>query len=270
MTDPVRIFVGTPANNEDLECQAVLDYSLRTHTTSELDINWMMLSRNPASFWYANGASKQGWQTNWRVPGVKWATPFSPLRWGIHAACNYEGKAIYMDCDMIALADIAELWNQPIPDGKALLMAHDSASCVMLIDCARMRKVIPPDEIPKLKASHTYYRELRSRVAQNAGIFADFWNFRDGKEGRTMASVPITDPRVKIFHYTWIPTQPNHKYARERLKRERRSHWHPGPDEKHPRPEVNALFDKYYNEAILAGRGPEFFRQPREFGDYGR
>lgn len=273
MTDPVRIFVGTPANNEDLECQAVLDYTLRYHTDENIEIHWMMLSRDPASPWYANGTEKKGWQTHWGPDGKgggKWATPFSPLRWGIHAACNYSGKAIYMDCDMIALADIGELWDQKIPDDKALLMSHDGASCVMLLDCDRMRKIVPEKDMPTLKASHEFYRHLRGKVAAQAGVFKDFWNFRDGKDGRTMANVPFTDPRIKIFHYTHIPTQPNHKFARERLKREGKQHWHPGPDVAHSRPEVTELFERMFKAACDSGRGPETFRVDPVFGNYGK
>jgi hypothetical protein len=115
MTDRVRIFVGTPANNEDLECQTVLDHSLRKHASLPLDITWMMLSRDRISFWYSDSRTRRGWNTQ------TWATPFSAPRWGNPAARGFQGRAIYMDSDMIVMADIAELWTQPIPPRKALL-----------------------------------------------------------------------------------------------------------------------------------------------------
>lgn len=253
----IRIFVGTPASNEDLECQTAFEWSLRKHhPQDDIELHWMMLSRDPASPWYSNPPN-EGWNTK------GWATPFSPLRWGIPAACNYQGRAIYCDCDQIFLADVAELWSQPIPDGKALLMAPDGASCVMLMDCERMQKVLPP--IDRLKREQGLYRQVRGTVAQHSAPFKGDWNCRDGRGHKT-----IFDGDVKLLHYTLIPTQPNHKYARERLAREGKQHWHPGPDQPHPQPEVTKLFDDTFAEACAAGRGPEAFRVQQEFGAYGR
>ena len=190
MSERIRIFVGTPANSEDLECQAVYAWSLKKHhPQDDVDITWMMLSRDPNSFWYSNPQAKpkQGINT------FGWATPFSGMRFMIPAACDFKGKAIYCDSDQMWIADVAELWNQPIPDGK-----------------------------------------------------------------------------VKLIHYTHIPTQPNHPHARKRLSSENKSHWYNGTDEKHPMPEITELFDRMLAEAIAAGQGPETFRVPVEFGDYGR
>lgn len=255
----IRIFVGTPANSEDLECQAVLEFSLRKHATQPLDITWMMLSRDPQSFWYSNPKTRKGWNTQ------SWATPFSALRWGIPAACNYEGRAIYMDSDMIALADISELWSQPIPGGKALLAKGGKTvvSCVMLMDCARMKAVLP--SLAELKGVVGAYRHARGAIAHAAADYAGNWNCRDGEHYPS-----IYNSEVKVLHYTSIPTQPNHRHARARLKAEGKPHWFAGPDLPHPRREVIELFDKTLAEAIAAGRGPETFRVSPEFGEYGR
>ena len=48
-----------------------------------------------------------------------------------------------MDLDMIAKADIAELWNTDIPDGYAMV-SKPEAICVTLYDNAKMKKVLPP------------------------------------------------------------------------------------------------------------------------------
>jgi hypothetical protein len=258
MTDPVRIFVGTPANNEDLECQAVLDFSLRRHASLPLDITWLMVSRDPTSFWYSDPKTQNGWNTQ------SWATPFSALRWGIPAACGFQGRAIYMDSDMIAMSDIVELWKQQIPPGKALLAKGDAQviSCVMLMDCAALRPKL--QDIDLLRSVSGKYREVCDEVADVAARYTGNWNCRDGEHYAT-----IYDPDVKVLHYSAIPTQPNHHHARTRLAAEGKTHWYPGPDRPHPRPEVQTLFDATLAEAIAAGRGPEHFRVAQEFGDYG-
>lgn len=254
--DPIRIFVGTPPNNEDLECQAVLDWSVRKHLAPgrEVAITWMMLSRDPRSYWYADPPTKGGWNT------ATWATPFSPLRWGIPEFCGFEGRAIYMDSDQFCMTSISELWDQDIPAGKALLMSEDHASCVMLFDCARMRGVY---DYEKLKKETGFYRHVRGTVASASAPFVGNWNCRDGRGCNS-----IHEPHVKIVHYTAIPTQPNHHHARERLKSEGREHWFPGPDVRHGRQDIIDEWEKLFAEAKAAGRGPEFYRQPNEYGDW--
>lgn len=256
----IRVFVGCPANNEDLECQAVLEYSIRKQTDEEVDITWMMLSRDPASFWYSDPVTREGWNTR------TWATPFSALRWGVPAACGYEGRGIYMDSDQIVLADLGELWGQSFPPGKAILakgLPSDMISCVMLFDCMAMRGKLPP--IGDLKSIPGLYREVRRSVKSLAANYSGDWNCRDGENHKS-----IRDPDVKILHYTHIPTQPNHKHARARLAAEGKKHWYPGPDVPHPRREVQEIFDQYLVEAIAAGYGPERYRVSPEFGEYGR
>lgn len=258
----IRVFVGTPANNEDLECQAVLEASLRKHhPADDLSITWMMLSRDPNSFWYSDPQAqpRKGWNTR------SWATPFSAMRWGIPAACNFEGRAIYMDSDMIAMADIGELWNQDFPSGKSVLAkgGQELISCVLLFDCAAVKKHLPP--IDELKSVKGRYREVRRGLLPVAANYRGNWNCRDGERYSS-----IDDPDIKVLHYTQIPTQPNHRHARKRLAAEGKKHWYSGPDLPHPRPEINELFDRLLVEATAAGYPPERYRVSPEFGDYGR
>src|SRR5690349_3684211 len=109
----IRLFIGCSGNNEDLESQAVLEWSIRKNTKRETDITWMQLSRDPASPFYSDGP--HGWQTKF------WTTPFSGFRWAIPELCCWEGQAIYSDSDVIFFADIGELWDQPFRDGKCVI-----------------------------------------------------------------------------------------------------------------------------------------------------
>src|SRR5262245_65743402 len=117
----IRIFVGCSANAEDAEAQAMLEYSLRHYASEPIDITWMMLSRDKDSPWYSSATA--GWNTQ------LWATPFSVFRWAIPHVCKYQGKAIYMDVDMVARADIPQVWHQPIPPGNARLVKGEKTSC---------------------------------------------------------------------------------------------------------------------------------------------
>jgi hypothetical protein len=256
----IRIFVGTSANDEDLEAQAVFEYSLRKHhPADDIDLTWMRLSRDPSSFWYSNPEKNEGWTTK------TWATPFSALRWGIPAACNYQGKAIYTDCDMIVMDDITKLWNQEFQPGKVVIAKGDGITfCTMLMDCGGLQSVLPP--INEIKCVPGRYRDIR-RTMNNPKYVQKFdgnWNCRDGEKYET-----IFDPDVKILHYTTIPTQPTHKHAKARLAAEGRPHWFAGQSRPHPREEVQELFDDMLADATAHGFAVDRYRT-EPFGDYRR
>ena len=84
----IKLFIGTSANYEDRDAELVYEYSLRRNSSSSLEINWMRLSNQRGSFW-----------SNWNTKG--WHTPFSGFRWAVPYLCNFKGRAIYTDVDMI-------------------------------------------------------------------------------------------------------------------------------------------------------------------------
>lgn len=260
----IRIFIGVGGNDEDLEFASVLHYCLEKHASEKLDITWMRLSRDPSSFWYSDPQQKKGWRTD------TWATPFSALRWGIPAACHFEGRAIYLDIDMIPRADIAELWHQPM-NGAAML-SKPEAICVTVYDCARMKKLLPP--IEQIRTVPMFYRQVRQKVCGTSGAIAryrDDWNCLD------MRRVPghgeydsVDDPKIKLLHFTRIPTQPHLRLAQKRLAAEGRRHWFKGERYDHPRTDAQKLFDDTLAAATRAGYALDNYRNPVPFGEYGR
>jgi len=257
----IRIFIGTPANNEDLESQAVLEYSLRKHTSEALDITWMKLSKDPASFWYA-APPAQGWLTR------GWATPFSAFRWGVPAACGFEGRAIYLDVDMIVMDDIAKLWHAPFASGSFVIAKDESTFCCSLFDCERAKKALPP--IERIKREYGLYAHLRRafRTGQVQRFpFGQNWNCLDGERYPN-----IHDPEIKIVHCTNIPTQPQLKYALPRLAAEGGKHWSATKfqPQKHPRKDIIELFDSMLEEAAQHDYTVARYRTDETFGEYHR
>lgn len=246
----IRIFVGCSANNEDLESQAVLEHSLRKHASQDLEIEWMMQSRDPGSFWH-------GWNT------AGWTTPFSGFRWGIPERCNYEGRAIYLDSDMIVADDIAKLWEKPIARGRAVMAkGRDSRFCCTLFDCAAVRPhMYPFQELKKVAGQYRKQRDPINRVTQPFPKDEN-WNCCDGED-----YADLRDPRIKIHHYTAINCQPQLRYALARLEAKGQKHWFAGRHVPHKRPDVEEYFDRALEEAIAAGFRPENYeREP--FGSY--
>jgi hypothetical protein len=260
--EPIRLFVGCSANGEDAEAQAMLEYTLRKHhPANDIELHWMMLSRDPASPWYSEPKKNAGWNTE------LWATPFSVFRWAIPHVCNHEGRAIYCDVDKIFMADIAELWSQVIPPGKAVLWKNDKQSCVMLFDCAAMKGRLPKfEDMRRKRGGYSVYRD---NVRGAAAIFKNNWNCLDGE---TYAS--LADPDIKIIHFTKVETQPHLKWALPRLKAKGQKHWNqwtlnaeqPQP---HRRPDVQPLVDSIWQEAQAAGYTAEKYEAlAPNFGNY--
>lgn len=247
---PIRIFVGTPANNEDLESQAVLEWSIRKHATEPVELTWMKASNDPKSMWH-------GWLMR------AWATPFSGFRWSIPEFCEFKGRAIYLDIDMIVMADIAELWQHQI-EPAFCVAKNPSTFCCSLWDCAAARRFLPP--VKQIKTEFGLYARLRRnfpvggiRTFENGN-----WNCLDGESYRT-----LTDPDLKILHCTAIPTQPQLRHALPRLAAGGGKHWSQHQPKPHPRADVPILFDEMLEEAKANGFPPEKY-EAKPFGKYGR
>lgn len=254
----IRIFIGCAANNDDLESQSVLEWSIRKHTTRPLLFTWCQLSRDPASPWYSDGP--HGWQTQY------WTTPFSGFRWAVPELCGWQGRAIYMDSDIIVLGDIGELWDTPLAAGQVVAAKggnHGQRLCVSLWDCDAAQTALPP--LAKLRDDPHAHRSLMRHFAAHPEMVAPFlggdWNVLD------LEPFDLADPRAKALHYTGIPTQLQLKHALPRLKREGGRHWYSGPAREHPRRDLQKLFDRLLFEAQVNGFGIERYRRA-PFGDY--
>ena len=258
----IRLFVGCSANGEDAEAQALLEYTLRKHhPADDVELTWMMLSRDPSSPWYSNPTKGEGWNTK------GWATPFSAFRWAVPHVCNFQGRAAYCDVDKIFMADIAEVWGQVIQPGKAVLTKDEVHSCFMVFDCERMRSVLPTFD--QLRRVEGMYRSVRKNVGLVSAKFHGNWNCLDGEGYAT-----LTDQDIKVIHFTKVETQPHLKWALPRLKAQGKKHWNqwtlraekPLP---HARHDVEPLVDLLWAEAQAAGYTVDrYLALATNFGSY--
>jgi len=240
-SNPIRLFIGTSANGEDAKIEMAYEYSIRKNTDREVDIVWMRQTTDAESYWY-------GWEDK------RWSTPFSGYRWGIPEYCNFEGRAIYTDCDMINLRDIGELFDMDIANDKWML-ARDGKRfggkefCVILFDNAKFKDGMPP--VNTWKSNETAHHQFMQLFIQNnlVGDLDPRWNSHDGD----------AEP-IYHLHYTHMPTQP-WKPA-----------WFTGTPEEHPRQDLVELFHKTYEEAEAAGYKLEDYQVNRgvNYGIIGR
>ncbi len=256
MSETMKIFVGCDPNDCDLEQMMVLEYSLRKHASQPLEIHWMQLSHDPQSFWYSNPEQQQGWRSD------DWTTPFSGFRWAIPAFCQFEGRAIYMDADVVILSDIAELWNTPFEPGKIVMAKGGEESwrfCVSMWDCAAAREHLPPLE--QIRGDRKAHHKLRDYFRDHTQLIQAFdtqFNNIDG-EGHPIEA-------IKILHYSDIGTQLSHKHSFKRLASQGEKHWFDGAVFDHPRKDLIELFDRYLADALQAGYSLDSYKVKQRFG----
>jgi len=188
MNDPIKIFVGSSSNGEDALIEMAYEFSLRKNTDRDIEIIWMRQTNDVESFWHG-------------FADHNWSTPFSGFRWAIPEYCNFEGKAIYTDCDMLNFSDIGELLDMEIPDDK-MMLARDGKRfggkefCVILFDCAKFKTITP---VSQWKSEPTAHHQFIQSFIQNdlVGDLDPAWNSHDGD------IIPF-----KQLHFTHMPTQP--------------------------------------------------------------
>lgn len=250
----LKLFVGCAANGEDAESQLVLEHSFRRHCSDKIDITWMRLTRNQESPF-------SGWDTS------EWATPFSGFRWAVPELCGYEGRALYVDSDVIAKADPIELWRTPIDIGKAVIAKggnHNWRFCVSLWDCSFARKYLPT--IQEMKSDPQSHKKLIA-FFKDSNLVQPFsngnWNCVDGENYSS-----INDADIKILHYSSEAHQPQLRYAVKRLAEKGMKHWFDGEIKRHWRPEIEALFDYELQSGIKEGYKIESYEPSFIYGDY--
>ena len=222
MSETSRVFIGSDIHN--IKAERALIYSIMKNTRSPVEIN--IMSR------FGDDISWKGWQNT-----SKWATCFSCFRWAIPAVCGFQGRAIYLDSDMIVLGDIDDLNNSDASKGIATTPARESS--VMVFDCSCFVN-LPQFQIEALKqdAAQTgsYYRWLRDQGMVT--FITQDWNCLDGKD--------FDEIRTKLIHYTELPWQP----------------WHPAPQRfsyvPHPHKKVTEIWHQYYEESFDTAQSPHF------------
>ncbi len=107
--DPVKVFIGY--DPKETVAFTVLSHSIHRHSSVPVSITPIMLSQ-------LDGVFK-------RERNPLQSTEFSFSRFLAPWLCNYEGWAVFMDCDMIVRDDIAKLWALRDDRYAVLCVQHD-------------------------------------------------------------------------------------------------------------------------------------------------
>lgn len=212
--EPVRVFIGS--GEASLLERKVAIYSLRKHTKRNLEI-------------YVFNGTHNSVELNDKEPflaplplDLKYrnTTEFSLYRYLIPQLCDYQGKAIYIDSDVICLTDIGELIDTPL-NGNDFLAKADAyghrgedfwALSVMLIDCETCRFDL-----------ENYYKEIDrglytdTEFSSMSKAFLAHHSLKIGALNPQWNVFDYYDRETKLIHYTNLYTQPwkcpNHRYG---------------------------------------------------------
>lgn len=200
-----RIFIGYDSR-EDIAYR-VLKYSLELHSSEPLDIRPLILDELDFP----------------RPRDPLQSTDFTYTRFLVPHLCGFEGTALFMDCDMLALADIAEIFHldmrayalrvhkhEYIPsaaikmDGKIQTQyPRKNWSSFMLMNCARLTAWTQTAVLTRpARWLHRFEPIPDEQIAEvPAG-----WNVLDRYDAQT-----------KLIHYTdggpWFDNYRDHPYG---------------------------------------------------------
>lgn len=216
MDEVIKIFIGS--GEASVIERKVLIHTLKKHTNRPLDI-FVFNGTHDAVERNDEPPQRINMPLNIKYANV---TEFSNYRWYIPQLCNYKGRAIWLDSDMIVFDDIGKLFDTPMENQDMLAVKgtyneeeqQDTfATSVLLIDCEKCKKF----------DVELYYREIAEQkytyneLMRMAKKFIDLHPYRLGALDPNWNVFDFYDERTKLLHYTDLHTQPwrypNHPYG---------------------------------------------------------
>lgn len=169
------------------------------------DPDWLISKRGEVPDSWAIGVEPG---TAWKKPGA-WGTPFSCFRFAIPELCNFEGRAVYLDADMLVLGDVRELLEHKLVSGYHCI--DPRRTDVSVIDCSffKGKKWWPTIGFMKNSGAFTgIYVDHLMHFNASVATLPKTWNSCDPMQ-------PCKDPGLdglKLLHFTVVPTQPYRPY----------------------------------------------------------
>lgn len=193
---PIRVFIGY--DPREAVAYSVLAHSIQQRASRPVSITPLMLS--------------QLREIHSRERNALQSTDFAFTRFLVPYLCNFEGWAIFMDCDMLMRADIADLWELRDDNFAVQVVKHDHVpreqtkflgqkqtaypkknwSSVMLMNNARC-KALTPDLVNSASGLHLHRFEWLGNEAE-IGELPHRWNHLVGYDA--------PDPHAALAHFT--------------------------------------------------------------------
>jgi lipopolysaccharide biosynthesis glycosyltransferase len=200
-----KIFIGYDSR-EDIAYR-VLKYSLERHASEPLDIRPLVLQELEFP----------------RPHDPLQSTEFTYTRFLVPHLCGFEGVALFMDCDMLAIGDITEILHLDMSQYALRVYKHDHRptstikmdgqpqtqyprknwSSFMLMNCA---KLTAWSKAAVLTQPARWLHRFEAIPDEEIGDIPDGWNVLDRYDAST-----------KLIHYTeggpWFERYKTHPYG---------------------------------------------------------
>ncbi len=200
MTKPISIFIGV--DPRERAATNVLIDSLYQHSNTPLAITPLVTPQ----------LEKQG--LYWRAKDPKQSTAFSFTRFLVPHLMNYQGWAIFMDCDMLCRGSISELWDQQDESFSLMCVKHQHIpeemvkfqgevqsaypkknwSSLMLLNCNKCSALTP--EFVNTASGLELHRFHWLSGDHEIGALADSWNHLVGVQK------PEKGREASMLHWT--------------------------------------------------------------------
>lgn len=188
MIGKARVFVG--CDDRSRIAEQALKSSIQRNASIEVDFVWMRHIEPPFDW---DAVPRLPWESG------GWATQFSNFSYAVPELCEFQGRAIFLDSDMVVLGDIRELWDAP--QSRPWLSISLDRTHVSVIDCEPFKDA---DWWPRLREMKTS-RRLNTEYLR---ILSDH-DFFDFSIDPAWDSRDFYDPKTtKLIHFTNMPSQP--------------------------------------------------------------
>ncbi|MDX1961958.1 MAG: glycosyltransferase [Pirellulales bacterium] len=201
----LRIFIGFDSRFP--EPADVLAYSFRKHASIPLEIRYLKLSELGLN----------------RAHDPLASTEFTYSRFLVPHLCNFQGKALFVDNDMLCLGDVRPLAELDMTNYALRVVQHDyqptntvkmygavqtsyprkNWSSMMLMDCAKLR--LWTKELVETQTGAYLHR------------FQDIPDAQIGELPKTWNTLDWMDEQTQLIHYTnggpWFEQYLNHPHA---------------------------------------------------------
>jgi lipopolysaccharide biosynthesis glycosyltransferase len=201
----LKIFIGW--DSREPECSDVLAYSLRKHASIPLDIHYLKLSELDFD----------------RPLDPLQSTEFTYTRFLVPHLCHYDGKAVFMDCDMLCLGDIKELDDLDMQPYALRVVKHDHRPTEKIKMDGKIQTTYPRKNWSSLMIMNCAELRLWSRsvVGNMSGAylhrFKDIPDEKIGEIPNTWNTLDWMDERTRLIHYTkggpWFEEWRDHPYG---------------------------------------------------------
>ncbi len=201
----LRVFIGW--DSREAEVADILAYSLHQHASIPLDIRYLKLADLDFN----------------RTHDPLQSTEFTYTRFLVPHLCNYKGKAVFMDCDMLCLGDIKELDDLDMSDYALRVVKHDHRPKAKFKMDGCVQTVYPRKNWSSLMIMNCERLKLWSKsiVETESGAFLHRFQGIDddliGEIPNTWNTLDWMDECSKLIHYTsggpWFEECKDHPYG---------------------------------------------------------